>query len=119
MIKAIHTSGRYMQVIGGSASTYVNANPGAQGVGNLRFNTSGQRLEVYDGGMWQELNMPHASIGLNPDAEAAIEWAQQQMAEEKQLAQLAKEHPAVADALAAVEKARERVRVVAALVDTA
>jgi len=118
MIKAIHSSGRYIQVIGGSASTYVNANPGAQGVGNLRFNTSGQRLEVYDGGSWQELNMPHASIGLNPDAEEAINWVQRQMAEEKRLAALAKDHPALADALEAVEKAQEQVKIVAALVDT-
>ena len=116
MIKAIHSSGRYIQVIGGSASTYVNANPGAQGVGNLRFNTSSQRLEVYDGGSWQELNMPHASVGLNPDAEAAIEWAQRQMTEEKRLEVLAKEHPAVADAMEAVRQAQERVRIVAALV---
>jgi hypothetical protein len=116
MIKAIHASGRYMQVIGGSASTYVNANPGAQGVGNLRFNTSLQRLEVYDGSSWQELNMPHASVGLNGAAEEAIDWAQRQMAEEKRLEALAKEHPAVADALEAVKQAHERVKIVAALV---
>jgi len=116
MIKAIHTSGRYIQVIGGSASTYVNANPGAQGIGNLRYNTSGQRLEVYDGSSWQELNMPHVSVGLNPDAEAAIEWAHRQMTEERRLRVLAKDHPALADALAAVEKAEEQVKVVAALV---
>ena len=116
MIKAIHTSGKYIQVIGGSASTYVTAQAGSQGVGNLRFNTSAQRLEVYDGMTWLELNMPHASIGLNPDAEAAIEWAQRQMTEERRLAVLAKDHPAVADALVAVEKAQERVRIMAALV---
>jgi len=119
MIKAIHSSGRYIQVIGATPSTYVNANPGAQGVGNLRYNTSGQRMEVYDGSSWQELNMPYASIGLNPDAEAAIEWAHRQMTEERRLRVLAKDHPALADALAAVEKAEEQVRVVAALVDTA
>ena len=118
MIKAIHTSGRYMQVIGGSASTYVTAQAGSQGVGNLRFNTSQQRLEVYDGMTWLELNTPHASVGLNPDAEAAIEWASRQMAEEKRLEALAKKHPAVADALAAVDKAKEQVKIVAALVDT-
>ena len=118
MIKAIHTSGKYIQVIGGSASTYVSAQSGSQGVGNLRFNTSGQRLEVYDGMTWLELNMPHASVGLNPDAEAAIEWASRQLAEEKRLEALAKEHPAVADALAAVDKAKEQVRIVAALVET-
>ena len=116
MIKAIHTSGKYIQVIGGSANTYISAQPGSQGVGNLRFNTSGQRLEVYDGMTWLELNMPHASVGLSGVAEEAIDWVQQQMAEEKRLKALAKEHPAVADALEAVEQAQERVRIVAALV---
>jgi len=116
MIKAIHTSGRYIQVIGGSASTYVNANPGAQGVGNLRFNTSAQRLEVYDGSSWQELNMPHASVGLNAEAEQAIDWVRRQMKQEHRFGALARQHPAVADAMEAVEKAQEQVRIVAALV---
>ena len=116
MIKAIHTIGKYVQVIGGSASTYVSAQPGSQGVGNLRFNTSAQRLEVYDGMTWLELNMPHTSVRLSGVAEEAIDWVQRQMAEEKRLAVLAKEHPAVADALKAVEQAQERVRIVAALV---
>ena len=116
MIKAIHTSGRYIQVIGGSASTYVTAQAGSQGVGNLRFNTSQQRLEVYDGMTWLELNMPHASVGLNGAAEEAIDWVQRQMAEEKRLAALAKEHPAVADAMEAVRQAQERVKIVTALV---
>ena len=116
MIKAIHAIGRYMQVIGGSASTYVNANPSAQGVGNLRFNTSQQRLEVYDGSSWQELNMPHASVGLNAEAEQAIDWVRRQMEQEHRLEALAKQHPAVADAMAAVEKAQEQVRIMAALV---
>jgi len=118
MIKAIHTIGKYIQVIGGSASTYVTAQTGSQGVGNLRFNTSQQRLEVYDGMTWLELNTPHASVGLNGAAEEAIDWVQRQMAEEKRLEVLAKQHPAVADALEAVRLAQERVRIVATLVDT-
>jgi hypothetical protein len=116
MIKAIHSSGKYIQIIGGSASTYVTAQAGSQGVGNLRFNTSGQRLEVYDGNAWIELNMPHASVGLSGAAEQAIDWAQRQMVEEERLEQLAKEHPAVADAMEVVKQAQERVRIVAALV---
>ena len=116
MIKAIHTIGKYIQVIGGSASTYVTTQGSSQGVGNLRFNTREQRLEVYDGMTWLELNMPHASVGLNGAAEEAIDWAQRQMVEEKRLAVLAKEHPAVADALEAVKQAQEQVRIVAALV---
>jgi hypothetical protein len=118
MIKAIHSSGRYIQVMGGSASTYVTGQSGSQGVGNLRFNTSGQRLEVYDGMSWVELNMPHASVGLNAEAEQAIDWVRRQMEQEHRLEILAKEHPAVADAMEAVKQAQERVQVVAALVDT-
>jgi hypothetical protein len=118
MIKAIHASGKYIQVIGGSASTYVTAQAGAQGVGNLRFNTSQQRLEVYDGITWLELNTPHASVGLNGLAEEAIDWAQRQMAEEKRIEALAKKHPTVADALEAVARAEEQLKVVTALVET-
>ena len=40
------------------------------------------------------------------------------MAEEKRFETLAKKHPAVADALEAVQQAQERVRIVAALVET-
>jgi FMN phosphatase YigB (HAD superfamily) len=116
MIKAIHTSGKYIQVIGGSAGTYVSAQAGSQGVGNLRFNTSGQYLQVYDGNAWIELNMPHASVGLNAEAEQAIDWVRRQMEQEHRLEALAREHPAVADALEAVEKAKEQVKIVAALV---
>ena len=116
MIKAIHTIGKYIQVIGGSASTCVTAQGGSQGVGNLRFNTSQQRLEVYDGMTWLELNTPHASVGLNGAAEEAIDWVQQQMAEEKRLEVLAKEYPVVKDAMEAVRQAQERVKIVAALV---
>ena len=118
MIKAIHTSGKYIQVIGGSASTYVTAQAGSQGVGNLRFNTSQQRLEVYDGMTWLELNTPHASVGLNAEAEQAIDWVRRQMEQEHRLETLAKKHPAVADALSAVDKANEQLRVVTALVET-
>jgi len=116
MIKAIHTIGKYIQVIGGNASTYVTAQAGSQEVGNLCFNTGQQRLEVYDGMTWLELNTPHASVGLNGAAKEAIDWVQQQMAEEKRLEVLAKEHPPVEDAIEAVRQTQERVRIVAALV---
>ena len=116
MIKAIHTIGKYVQVIGGSAITYVSAQSGSQGVGNVRFNTSAQRLEVYDGMTWLEINMPHTSVGLNAEAEQAIDWVRRQMEQEHRLEALAREHPAVADAMEAVCQAQERVRIVAALV---
>ena len=47
----------------------------------------------------------------------AIQWVWHKMEEEKRMLELAKKHPSVADALAAVTHAEEQVRIVAALVD--
>jgi hypothetical protein len=103
MIKNIHARGRYMQIMGGSASTYVNANPGAQGVGNLRFNTSSQCLEVYDGSSWQELNMPHATVGLSDEAESLLDWAREKRYDEMVFKTLMEKHPGLKEAYERLE----------------
>jgi hypothetical protein len=103
MIKNIHARGRYMQIMGGSASTYVNANPGAQGVGNLRFNTSNQQMEVYDGSSWQELNMPHATVGLSDEAESLLDWARQKRDDEIVMQSLMAKHPGLREAYERLE----------------
>lgn len=111
MIKNIHIRGKYMQVIGGSASTYINNYGGSQGVGNLRFNTSSQNMEVYDGNNWTLLNMPDATVGLTVDAEEALDWVRQQMEEEKRITELAKTYTAVQIALENLNKAKEHLRI--------
>ena len=107
MIKNIYPRGRYMQVIGGSASTYVNAYSGAQGVGNLRFNTTNQQLEVYEGTNWTLLNMPDATVGLNEEAESLLDWARKKKAEEEVLFSLPNDNPAVKLARQNVNHAKE------------
>jgi hypothetical protein len=103
MIKDIHPRGRYMQVIGGSASTYVNNYGGAQGVGNLRFNTSIQCLEVYDGTTWTRLNMPDATVGLNDEAEALLDWARERRNEEIAFKARMEKHPGLQEAYERLE----------------
>ena len=61
----------------------------------------------------------YPTIDLAPHVQAVVAWAQIKMAEESRLKELAAKHPTVADALAAVAKAEEQVKIVAALVDTA
>jgi hypothetical protein len=68
-------------------------------VGDVRYNTQMQRLEVYDGQMWLEINTSHASIGLTPDAEMALDWATKKRNEEMVLEAKAKDNPAIADLL--------------------
>ena len=118
MIKHIHARGRYMMVIGGSSGTYVNAHSGSQGVGNLRFNTTNQQMEVYDGNSWITVTGAYPQIELAPDVQAVIDWARCKMVEEERIKQLAVRHPTVADAVSAVERAEERLKIVTALVDT-
>jgi hypothetical protein len=72
---------------------------GYMNVGDVRYNTNAQSLEVYDGNRWIELNTSHASVGLTPDAELALDWATKKRIEELALEQKAKDNPAIADAM--------------------
>jgi len=88
-------------------------------VGQMRYNGSGQYIEVYDGSSWLAMGTAYPTIELAPHVQAVVVWAQIKMAEESRLQELAARHPSVADALDALKKAEEQVQIVAALVDTA
>jgi hypothetical protein len=115
MIKSIMPSGRYMTVSNGNTSTYVNNQPGSLGVGNMRYNTSSQNMEVYDGNNWVTINMDHASVGLNSEAESLLDWARQKRDEELAWESLAKDNQAVKIALENLNKAREQLDITAKL----
>jgi hypothetical protein len=85
-------------------------------VGQMRYNGSSQTIEVYDGTAWLTMSPAYPTIDLAPHVQAVVAWAQTKMAEEARIKELAARHPSVADALAAVERAQEQVRVVTALV---
>ena len=116
MIKNVYGSGRYLTTTNNQASNYMNNFSGAQGLGNMQFNTTNQRIEVWDGQMWQPLLMTDVSLMLTSDAVEAIAWADQKRQEEMKIKALAEQHPAVADQMAAVREAEEKLRMVAALV---
>lgn len=103
MIKHIHARGRYMQVMGGSSGTYVNNYSGGQGIGNLRFNTSNQNLEVYDGTNWITMNMPDATVGLNDEAESLLDWARLKRDDEIVMQSLMAKHPGLKEAYERLE----------------
>lgn len=115
MINNIMASGRYVQVSGGSASTYVNGYSGLQGVGNMRYNTSNQHMEVFDGNNWVMLNMGSASVGLNGEAESLLDWAREKRNEELAWKSLAEKNQAVKIALDNLEQARRQLDITAKL----
>ncbi len=72
------------------------------------------RLEVFDGSGWIMMNM-NVTVGLDAEGEEAITWARERMAQERCWVQLAEQHPAVADALAARQQAEAALSIVAKL----
>jgi uncharacterized protein YqfA (UPF0365 family) len=115
MLKNITASGRYVQVSGGGSGTYVNGYSGLQGVGNMRYNTSNQCMEVFDGNNWVTLSMDYASVGLSGEAEALLDWARQKRDEEYAWKALSEKNKAVKIALDNLEEAKRQLDVTAKL----
>jgi len=118
MIKHVYTSGPYITTANNQATNYMNNYSGAQGLGNIRFNTTIQGLEVYDGTMWHPVQMDTVNLSLTHDAVEAIDWVNQKRKEEHDIRALAERYPAVADQLAAVQEAEEKLRMLTLLVQT-
>jgi hypothetical protein len=113
MIKTVNGSGRYVMVQGGfPATTYINNSSGYMNVGDVRFNTNMQMLEVYDGNRWVEMNTSHASVGLTPDAESALDWALRKMREDLELEYLAKSNPTIADLVNQKKELDDKIKMV-------
>ena len=111
--------GKHIIVGGGnSASNYINNGSGMMGVGDLRFNTSTQQIEFYNGQTWQIFTMAQATVGLTSTAETAIDWALNKIEQEKQARAMAEQYPAVADALNAVWESEQQLKTIVALCRT-
>jgi hypothetical protein len=92
--------------------------PGASGAGMVRWSPSMNCLEVNDGNSWQPIHSAHPMISLTSDAETLLDWARAKRDEEWRIAAMADKHSTVADALAAMQLAREKLQVVIALCNT-
>lgn len=110
MIKGINATGRYTIVTGGATgSMYVNNYSGQPGVGNMRYNPSSSSIEVFDGGTWQQLSTSYASVGLTGEAETLLDWAREQRNKQLAYESMAKDHPAIQNALDAFKRAEEQL----------
>lgn len=115
MIKGI-TAGRNLTVSGGSpTSTYINTYSNQLGVGNLRLNPSTQNIEVFDGNTWLTMGASYAQIELTPEVNEILDWAKLERQRQREYAELAKKHPAIADAMESVKDAELKLRELAIL----
>jgi len=111
MIKNITSNSSLLSVSCFQGNTpYIS--PGAQSAGMIRYNTSMQRTEVYDGNGWLELGGGYASIDIAPHVQSAINWVMAKMAEEAKIKELAKKHASVQHALDNVEQAKKELELI-------
>jgi hypothetical protein len=116
MIGSIYSGSSSIQVSGGSASTYINGYGGAQGVGNMRFNTSSQKTEVFDGTNWITLNMGTASVSLSGEVESLLEWARQKRNEELELDRLSETNLTIKDLVNQLKQKQDQIKMVRNLI---
>lgn len=96
-------------VVSETTGLYVSNN--GLGAGNVRYNTSTQRLEAFDGYSWVPITI-NATVGLTESATSAINWAIDQMREDQELRAAAAKSPAVQSAVDAVRKATDQLKTI-------
>lgn len=116
MIDSIWSNSKHIYAPGGGASgPYISSNDSVPMHGVVRY--VNQQFQAYNGGGWVGISGGTAQVGMNGVAEQALDWAIKKMKEEQRIAELAAKSPTVADALASVKEAQEKLAVVMALVE--
>jgi hypothetical protein len=113
MINSVTSSSKHVYAAGGSSLPYVSYNSSNPAQGMLRIN--GSEMEVFDGNQWMKIYASSANVGLNSEAESAIDWAIKRQKQEKEWYELASSNEAVRIALDQLEQARTRVELTAIL----
>lgn len=112
MINTIYNGPGINVAAGGSSTPYIDMTRTSAGM--VRYNSN--NFEVYDGSVWIIMSGGSVQVGLDGVTLESLQWVRRKMTEEKRLEELAKAHPAMADAVAALVQAQERVAIMAALV---
>ena len=118
MIGNIVSSSSSIQVFTNGGSNYINGYAGSQGVGNIRFNTSNQSMEVYNGQNWQTLSLGSTSVSLSGEAESLLNWARQKRAEEEALEKLAETNPTIKDLVEQIKIKQDQIKMVQTLLNS-
>ena len=104
MIKSITSSSPYITVTGGNPmSPYFS--PGAQGAGQMRFNTSSNNIEVWDGVTWKELGMSYVNVDISGETQELLKWARETKNRELSRESRVRNNPALQKAYEAIQRA--------------
>ena len=113
MIKGL-MGGSNVIVSGGNTSVpYVSQNNTNPMQGMIRV--WGTDMQVYDGNTWVTMSTSYATVDLSADSQSILQWAREKRDQELEHARLAKEHPAVLNAINALKRAEEQLDLVVKL----
>jgi hypothetical protein len=120
MLQGINTSGRYIQVSGGTSSSHVSKNYNSNGymTGDMRYDLDSQCMKVFDGSSWQTLTSSYATIELTYEAESLLNWARQKRDEERLLEKQAQEHPTIKNLVDQIKDKQEQIKMVQTLLNS-
>jgi hypothetical protein len=114
MIKGLTgTSG--VTISGGfTALPYITPNANNPIQGMIRINNS--ELEVFNGTSWQILNTSYATVSLDPDAQAILEWARKKRDEEIEIDLLSAANPTIKNLLEQIKEKEDQLQMVMTLI---
>ena len=105
--------GEFMTVSSNPGSSpYINTSQPMTGL--IRYHNNS--LQVYDGSSWMTVGGGSANVNLSSEAIGILQWARKKMAEEAELAQLAKDNPAVKDLYDKIKMYEDQLKMVKILI---
>ena len=115
MIKGL-MGGNGLNVTGGNTSVpYVNQNNTNPMQGMVRI--WGSDMQVYDGNNWMNFSSSYATVELNGDSQALLQWARGERDKQSKREQLIKDNPALKKALENIERAEANFDILAKFVE--
>jgi hypothetical protein len=110
MLKGLNTSGRYLEVVGGTASTHVSRtyNSSAHNQGQMMYDLDNQCMKVFDGNSWIVLAGSYATVNLSYEAQSLLDWAQHKREQERLRDKLIQEHPQLKEAYDDLKNEQEK-----------
>jgi hypothetical protein len=113
IVKSVTGNFQYVSVGShGTAPPYMDQS--MPGVGQVRYNPSSYRMEVYDGNGWSTLG-GDVNIDLSPNVKEIIDWAGQKMDQEQRWKEMADKNPTIRDAYNKFKQAEEQLKIVEVL----
>jgi hypothetical protein len=118
MIKGVNGgTTQWIEVTGGSSPTipYVSSSSSNPIEGMIRI--SGSDFQVYANGMWTAIGGGYTTVSVTPYANSVLTWASKKMEEEQERERMAKDNPALQNALAAIKRAEDNFTLLSKFVE--